>query len=277
MDNNYRQREITLEEQKQLQLGIFECVHNYCIKHNLRYFMTGGTLLGAVRHKGYIPWDDDVDIIMPRADYMRFIELCEEEPLADNLSVTSIYNDKRCIFPFLKVYRKDTVVVEKVSTEFKTGVWLDVFPLDNMSDDLDKATRLFNEIKHLRTIKDAELWASNNSIAWWKRILLVSYGKILRTIYPLNHLLKMMEKNARRYESDTMTRYVCVVVMGSYGLPEIMESTAYSNMVMLPFEDQERSAPNGWDYVLSRFFGNYMELPPEDKRVSHHSYVVYWK
>ena len=177
----------------------------------------------------------------------------------------------------MKVYRKDTVVVEKVSTEFKTGVWLDVFPLDNMSDDLDKATRLFNEIKHLRTIKDAELWASNNSIAWWKRILLVSYGKILRTIYPLNHLLKMMEKNARRYESDTMTRYVCVVVMGSYGLPEIMESTAYSNMVMLPFEGQERSAPNGWDYVLSRFFGNYMELPPEDKRVSHHSYVVYWK
>jgi len=270
-------KEISIEEQKEIQKGIFESVHNYCKKHGLRYFMTGGTLLGAVRHKGYIPWDDDIDIIMPRSDYQRFIELCEKEPISDNLSIASVYNNKDCIYPFIKVYRNDTVVIEHMSKVFKTGVWLDIFPLDNMSNNYDDAVKLFNEIKRLRIIKEAELWGSNNIVSWWKRIILVSYGKVLRTFYPLRHLLMKMEKKARRYESKNMSKYVCVVVMGIYGLSDIMVSSAYEDEVLLEFEGKLRCAPKDWDYVLKQLFKDYMTLPPVEKRITHHNYICYWK
>ena len=274
---NSGQKEITQSEQKEIQLGIFENVHGFCCKHGLRYFMADGTLLGAVRHKGYIPWDDDIDIVMPRADYQRFIEICAREPIADNLSVASINNRPDCIYPFVKVYRNDTVVIEHTSTTCETGVWLDIFPLDNMSDDYDEAVRLFNRIKRLRTIKDAELWASNKAVPCWKRVILIAYGSILRTVFPLNRVLSKIEKRAKSFASDKMSKYVCVVVLGVYGLSEIMESSAYDDVVMLEFEGQQRYAPKDWDYVLKQLYNEYMVLPPLEKRITHHDYICYWK
>lgn len=270
-------KEITLSEQKELQLGLLESVHNFCEKYNLKYVLTYGTLIGAVRHKGFIPWDDDIDIAMPRSDYQKFIELSKINPIDKNISVVSIQTDKRCVYPFMKVYRNDTEVRENISSSFTTGVWIDVFPLDNMSDNLVVATNLFNKVKRLRKIKEAELWVRNDQVSLWKGILLVLYGYLLRLFLPLKYLIPSIEKKARLFESNTLTRYVCVVVLGTYGISEIMESTAFSQRCTLPFEGKQRYVPKDWDYVLTKLYGDYMQLPPEEKRISHHGYTAYWK
>lgn len=277
MDQILSRREITLEELKGIQLELLDSVHNFCEKYGLTYYLAYGTLIGAVRHKGFIPWDDDIDIIMPRNDYQRFIELAKKNPIASNISFSSIQNDDKCIYPFLKVFRKDTEVRENISVNYVLGVGMDIFPLDNMSNDLNKAQKLFNDVKKLRKIKEAEFWVSNSMLPLWKRWILICYGKVLKIFFPFNRLNISIDRKARRYESETMSKYVCVVVLGTYGLSEIMESSAFSKRETMWFEGRERFVPKGWDYILTRMYGDYMQLPPEEKRKSHHSFSAYWK
>ena len=116
-----------------------------------------------------------------------------------------------------------------------------------------------------------------SSYPWWKSIILVLCGKMLKVIFPLKRIILNIEKKARRYESESLSKYVGVPVLGTYGLTEIMESSAYFGSSTLFFENKERSVPKNWDYVLTRLYGNYMQLPPLEKRISHHGYNAYWK
>ncbi|MFR5682857.1 MAG: phosphorylcholine transferase LicD [Clostridia bacterium] len=123
---------MSLEEIKSIQLDILSQVANYCDRNGLRYFLAYGTLLGAVRHKGYIPWDDDIDIMMPRPDYMQFINSFNNEKCA--LRVGSHYLDKNYPYVIAKVYDTSTLCKENIDVEYSIGINIDVFPIDGLPE-----------------------------------------------------------------------------------------------------------------------------------------------
>ena len=152
-------REIALEEMKQLELEIMVDIDAFCRKHGLRYYLAVGTLLGAVWHKGFIPWDDDIDIVIPRADYEQFYDLFKEEHRDSFLQVVS-YRDKSSIYPFFKVVDTRTVVFEEyVDSRYSSGVWVDIFPLDALPED----NSLFEANRRTKRIYDVVV--ANTDIA----------------------------------------------------------------------------------------------------------------
>lgn len=266
--------ELQLEQLKQIELDILKSFHQYCTKHNLRYFLTGGTLLGAVRHKGFIPWDDDIDVCMPRVDYEKFIANFPKDPLNKNFQMASVETMSGYYLPFAKLMRRGTFLKETVDTDLPLGVYMDIFPLDNMSDNYDTAYKLFCSTSYWRKmllLKNISI-SSNRSL--WKNLILL-LGKIALCWLPRVCILKTLIKKARIYENEQLSRFVCAVVMGTYGIKEILQGEWYSQAVLIPFEDSSFLAPKGYRQILEHFYGNYMQLPPKEKQKTHHSFEAY--
>lgn len=266
--------ELQLEQLKQIELDILKSFHQYCTKHNLRYFLTGGTLLGAVRHKGFIPWDDDIDVFMPRFDYEKFISSFPADPLNKTLQVATTTSLKGYYLPFAKLMRRDTVLKEQVSSKLQLGVYMDIFPLDNMSDDYETACKLFHTTSYLRKMLALKNITFSSSRTYWKNLVLL-IGKMSICCLPRTYILKKLTKKARIYENEQLSRFVCATVMGTYGIKEILEGECYSQTVLLPFENGVFYAPKGYHIILEHFYGNYMQLPPKEKQKTHHSFKAY--
>ena len=209
--------ELQLEQLKQIELDILKQFHQYCIKHNLRYFLTGGTLLGAVRHKGFIPWDDDIDVCMPRTDYEKFISCFSFDPLNEILQVATITSLKGYYLPFAKLMRRDTILKEKTSSHLELGVYIDIFPLDNMSDDYETACKLFHSTSYFRKMLTFKNITLSSSRAFWKNLVLL-IGKICICWLPRICILKTLITKSRVYEEEKLSRFVCAAVMGTYGI-----------------------------------------------------------
>ena len=137
--------EIPLEELKSRQLEILTRIDKFCTEHNIQYSLAFGTLLGAIRHKGYIPWDDDIDIMMLRSDYNRFISLFYDE----QLRVLSIENESRYILPFAKVVDNNSILIEQSTMELPLGIYVDIFPVDNIPDDISLRNDFYRKKKIL--------------------------------------------------------------------------------------------------------------------------------
>ena len=134
-------KEIYLEELRVIQLELLQQIADFCEKNNIKYFLAYGTLIGAIRHKGYIPWDDDIDIVMPRDDYDRFLELYNEAyPFS---KVVDMYNTKHYGFAFAKVHDVRTIIYETQYAQDSFGVFVDVFPIDGIKGE----SQIMNVIK----------------------------------------------------------------------------------------------------------------------------------
>lgn len=258
-------RLVSPDEMRAIQLEILDAVHNYCTEHGLRYSLGGGTLLGAVRHKGYIPWDDDIDIMLPRPDYERLI--AEFNCHGTHFAMQNAWIDSACSMMFTKIYDTRTVLEE--ADRLRNGVAVDIFPVDGLPapGKLEEYVDTIETIRH-NLINTTRSYRLNG----WK--LIKYYLKKLK--YPSrNKTLDKLKQITSSY--DFATSDYAGAICGSYGEKEHMQQSVFTSYVSLQFEGRQYMAIAAYDAYLTKHYGDYMKLPPKEKQVSEHPYLVWWK
>lgn len=268
-------RRVTPEEMRECQLRMLNIFADFCEEHNLRYSLGGGTLLGAVRHKGFIPWDDDIDVMMPRPDYEYFLKNFDGKET--NTKLSYYLHDENHINLFAQLYDLRTTTLGK---SFQEGVYIDIFPIDFFSD-LEKVNEMWSWLDNLSMYNFRIMRNASKSIITRIRC---------RVLWEL-HLLKHHRFCLWRYKHENLYRIVMVLctssniatsqyggaVFGSYGEKEIMSSMTFLEYIDLSFEGREYKCIKDYEAYLTLHYGDYMSLPPVEKRIAPHRIPSFWR
>lgn len=270
-------REINLEDLKRIELNILCRVRDICDRENIRYTIDGGTLLGAVRHGGFIPWDDDIDISMPRPDYDRFVSYCMSNEVPFGLTCKE--TDGRFCDLYAKAYDVETVGREEYVNRYgaEYGVHIDIFPIDGLADTQEEALKLFRKSKGKRRMLTAANWRvyrRNRMRKWYYDIGRWVYFLISRGVNA-KKLVRKIEMFYRDRDFDRCQKVA--VVCGRYGDREVMDASIFREYADISFEGEVFRCIAKYDEFLTNLYGNYMELPPKEKRVAHHTFTAYYK
>ena len=267
-------KKIEVEEMKKIQVKILDYVNEFCSKNDIKYWLDCGTLLGAARHKGYIPWDDDIDLGMLREDYDKFIKIFNKDNNS-NYKLHCYENDKNWAFTYAKIIDENTVLYEpNEKTGIKSGVFLDLFVYDNApADDKElkkmyKKRVLYYKLNKLQVNKyfESEKKQKYNII----RYIIYYLFKLL----PKQFFIKKSIKNQKKY----INKYTGFIGNFSGVVGNIKcKKEIFSTFVKLEFEGKMYSVPAGYKEWLTAYYGNFMKLPPKEKRVTHHQFVAYYK
>lgn len=258
---------IEAKELKRIELEILKAIDSFCRENGLRYFLAYGTLIGAIRHQGFIPWDDDVDLWMPREDYNRFLS---EFPRQGRYVVVDPY-EKKARHSFAKVVDTKTVKLENgVDYRFgELGVDVDVFPLDGEPADEKNFLQWYKALmkvykKHWRYVQK-----KNNSLKAQIAVPLVRLinGSKVR-------VLKRASKLHAAYPYEA-SAYVGTVESNYNSPKNRFKKEWFESQVEMQFENERFFAPVGYDEILKTMYGDYMQLPPKDKQVTHHGNTAY--
>lgn len=256
-----------------IQLEILAYVDSICREHKLRYSLCGGSLLGAIRHQGYIPWDDDIDIFLPRPDYERLIEILESEN--GRYKVFTCFNRKDYFLPFAKVIDTRTVMKADYSRSLKDyGVNIDVFAEDGLPDEEKNRVRFWKHIgivKRLNTMV-YDRYVKSESLP--KRVL----RKALNTAFhvlPANLIARHLNHMAMKYPYDP-SRTTADTVFG-YGRKEEIPGSIFNAISNRPFEGRVFRCIVAYDQYLTDLYGDYMKLPPKDQQMAKHSFEAFLK
>lgn len=265
--------QLTKAELRNIQIDILIRVAKYCDEQKLRYYLAYGTLLGAVRHKGYIPWDDDIDILMPRPDYDIFINEFNNDN--SEYKVYTFMNEPNYPWPYAKVSYEKTIYIEKLAVYFdKIGVNIDVFPMDGLPSTHPKRKKIVDLLMIRRKLLNIKHISLSSQRPLYKNAILM-FGKILVSGLNYKTLIKLIDQKAKSFEYDEGEYVGCLV--WNYGHKEIMSRRVFSNKCKLEFEGKEFYAPKMYDEFLINIYGDYMKLPSKEKRITHHDFNAYWK
>ena len=258
-------RQLTLDEIKKIELDMLIKFNDFCQKRNFRYYLSGGTLLGAVRHKGFIPWDDDIDVCMPRIDYERFVKSFYSE--TSRLQVKSnILNNFSA--PFAKMVDTYTFVNSTYSSsDIGTNLWIDIFPIDGLPENIELVKNIYEKCSFFRTIlslNDAKLGEGTTTFRKYSKFLLQPIAKL----YGKKHCIDKIERIAKQY-SYNESQYVGAITWGLYGVGERMLKADFEKSVEVEFEGYKFPTFSCWDSYLQGLYGDYMQLPPLEKRKTH--------
>lgn len=257
---------ITPEEVRLIQCEMLRDVADFCDKSGLTYFLAYGTLIGAIRHNGFIPWDDDIDIAMPRPDYDKFIQSFNNRESHNRVIDFSI--DKNYGVSFAKVFDNRTWLNEFKYKEEKFGVYIDVFPIDGVGGkwQMIKAKKL-DKLLHAKkaNFKNRSLFKNITNFV----------VKMFLFPFSVYDILKYCDSNARQYPFGSTP--MAGNMLETYGTCEIVDTSVFSSTILHKFEDGEYRIPVGYDKWLRSIYNDYMQLPPKDQQVAHHVFEVYWK
>ena len=251
-------------------LSIFKEIKKICDRHGLRYFAIGGTLIGAVRHRGFIPWDDDLDLAMPEEDYRRFIIAAKEE-LPSNLRVFERREHAHDCIDAARVHDVNTTFIQghdvRHPEEYK-GVFVDILPLYGVPEDRDEQRKYCKKFCRYYRFNDKRRSDFSHMAGLKPRLMWIAASP-LRLILPRDFWYKRLDRLKARYpyEKMTMTGDTWVAHIDNILFPK----SVYETSVSLPFEDTEMNCSAHYDEYLTRIFGDYMTPPPEDKRGEEHA------
>lgn len=261
------EREV-LHKVQAIQLEMAKDVKRVCRENGIPYFLYRGTFLGAVRHKGVIPWDDDMDFGMLRPDYEKFCAIANEQ-LSEKYCFQNWHTDENYALPLGKVRKRGTVYVEaKCARLPENGIYIDIYPLDFAPVDPKARRVLARRLLHLFRIKLMKCgytpWMEEDRVIWKKRIGYLAY-QFAALFISQQALTRKYEALVRAVpEGDTLYEQSALPIAYYFEKSWCTELSEY------PYEDTTFSGPANYDAFLSSLYGNYMELPPEDKRENRH-------
>lgn len=265
-------RKLQLTEQKILDIFV-----DICTKNHLRHYLLGGSLLGAIRHGGFIPWDDDVDVCMPRKDYDIFLELADRE-LSEPYYLACSEHNPEYRYCFARIANRE-VKIKNCSANIPRieDAWIDIIPMDGMPE--GGLSLVIHKFK-------LKYWRAANQLAQYdelvdqkrKRGMLESLAvkvagwKIFRNIFHYPNCIRHIQNELKKYaydDYDTVINY-----MAAYGFEETFPKRWFQEGASYHFEDKDYVGPIDYDAVLKQIYGEYMELPPEDQRNKHNAEIV---
>lgn len=273
---------MTVQEIQSVGLEILKSIHIFCVEHSINYSVYGGTLLGMVRHRGFIPWDDDIDIAMPRPDYERFIRLYHDEGNGYGLFC---YESNNSYLPYARVCEMNKTLVTSVNLPWsntESGVWVDVFPLDGASDDYalaeEKVLYLRKQLEHLNDFRLSKGTSFFHKQNWHyrKRYLLSKLFFLLNRQVNPEMICPGIIKSCKELSFGS-TKHFCNYSYVNFGMREYQCVEQFDSLELRPFEDTCLYCLSNYEEHLRHKYGDYWVLPPEEERKGHGGYLFFWR
>lgn len=269
--------EFSLKEVQKIELDILKYIKEMCDKYHLEYYLAYGTLIGAVRHKGFIPWDDDIDIWMPKSDIKMLSKImCEDSH--PYYKLVSIYNVDSFTAPLPKIIDTRTRLVQHYGfiEKIPLGIYVDIFPLDGAGNTMEEAEKnyicahkLYKHWIHADlTMFIPGIKKSISLLRWMKHVPEKMKG--------INYWLKKLDSYTDQF-SFKDCEYVGVLTnMEDTPKGNVFHKSILGNDTYLQFEDEHFRVPQKYDELLTIQYGDYLRLPPKEKQISHHKYDIEW-
>lgn len=275
-----------MEQVKQIEYDMLVTLADFCDAHGLTYYLSGGTLLGAVRHQGFIPWDDDIDVMMPREDYMTFLQTFRSK----NYKIQSVLLGDR-VPPYACIIDQRTTLKElDGSAAYIPSVWLDIFPLDGWGNVVwrGKAKCILKELllycydgatmRFVPTKRYLDRAGKFNRI---KSLFRTCVKYLFISLFHVTNGVtwgRLADRIARGQSMDSSAYSGCFITTAHHnnGFGEMLPTSALQGKAAVQFEGRDFWAPVGWEQYLTNLYGDYMKLPPKEKQVSHHDFRAYW-
>lgn len=257
--------------QKKL-LEMLRWFDGFCREHHLRYYAVGGTLLGAVRHGGFIPWDDDIDLAMPRKDYELLQTLMGNHQHDKYLLESPRYADESFCYPFTKLYDTSTTLIENKRKPLKRGIFLDIFPFDGAGDTLGDGKRYLKKVRKKYYFYISLIGGIRKGRNAAKNAVVLAARMLPKSLVDPVDVRNSLDAMCAKYDFDS-SAWVGNL-LGAWGERELVSREVVGEPIEYLFEDIHILGVEDYDRYLTSIYGDWRKLPPEEKRVTHHDFIA---